>query len=73
MRGKVKAFSDVKGWGFIAPDGQSQDVFVHFKNIRGTGFRTLRAGEAVEFTIVETPRGPAAEEVESLFSKGEHP
>ena len=62
--GVVKWFSNVKGYGFIAPEGEGQeDVFVHYSGVTGEGYRTLRAGEAVEFTIESTDKGPQATNV----------
>ena len=55
-RGMVKWFNDRKGYGFITAEGQS-DVFVHFSAIEGSGFRTLREGEQVEFQIKAGERG----------------
>ena len=58
-QGTVKWFSNEKGYGFIArPDGD--DVFVHFSAVQGNGFRTLEEGQAVEFEIVDGPKGPQA-------------
>jgi len=64
--GTVKWFSRVKGYGFIEPDGGGDDVFVHFSAIEGAGFRNLREGERVEFTIEDNPRGPQAANVVKL-------
>lgn len=60
--GTVKWFNDAKGYGFIEqPDGG--DIFVHFSSIVGEGFRTLSEGEAVEYELLETDRGPQASNV----------
>lgn len=61
-RGTVKWFNDSKGYGFISR-GSGEDVFVHFSQIVGDGFRTLREGEEVEFELKETDRGLQAEQV----------
>jgi CspA family cold shock protein len=60
--GTVKWFNNAKGWGFIKQD-DGPDVFVHYSQIGGDGFRTLREGEAVEFSLKDGPRGPLAERV----------
>lgn len=62
VAGTVKWFNDAKGFGFISREG-GQDVFVHFKSIEGTGFKSLSEGNAVIFNIVEGPKGLQAERV----------
>ena len=62
MKGTVKWFNDSKGYGFIQhPEGD--DVFVHFSEIAGEGFRTLSEGEQVEFELRETEKGLQAANV----------
>jgi CspA family cold shock protein len=59
ITGKVKWFNNAKGYGFIEREGGS-DVFVHFSAVTGNGFRSLEEGQAVEFEIVDGPKGPQA-------------
>ncbi|MBK9053740.1 MAG: cold shock domain-containing protein [Chloroflexi bacterium] len=62
--GTVKWFSNDKGYGFIArEDDADRDVFVHYKEIRGNGFRSLQEGQRVEFTLGEGQKGPVAQDV----------
>lgn len=63
--GTVKWFNDAKGFGFIEHQG-GKDLFVHFSSIQGDGFKSLTEGEAVEFEVVDGPKGPAAENVVRL-------
>ena len=56
-QGTVKWFNGEKGFGFIAPDDQSQDVFVHYSAITGSGFRSLEEGQNVEYQAEQGPKG----------------
>ncbi len=60
--GKVKWFSDAKGYGFIEVDGR-RDIFVHYSAIQKDGFKTLVEGQEVEFEIVDGAKGPQAANV----------
>ncbi|GKX54713.1 cold-shock protein [Leminorella grimontii] len=64
--GKVKWFNESKGFGFIEQDDGGKDVFVHFSAIMSEGFKTLAEGQKVEYTIQDSPRGPAAANVIAL-------
>jgi CspA family cold shock protein len=66
MLGTVQWFSRVKGYGFIRPDGQEEDVFVHYSVIRGEGYRNLNRGQRVELEVEDTPKGPQALDVLGL-------
>ena len=61
--GTVKCFNYDKGYGFITPDNGAKDCFVHHSAIQGSGFKSLKEGQAVEFDIVQGQKGPAAENV----------
>jgi cold shock protein len=63
--GTVKWFNDAKGFGFIARDN-GEDVFVHFRAIQGTGFKSLKEGQKVSFKVVQGQKGLQAEEVEPM-------
>jgi cold shock protein len=63
--GTVKFFNAEKGYGFLSqPDGE--DVFVHFSNIAGTGYRTLEPGQQVEFEVGAGRKGPEAKNVQVI-------
>ena len=64
-QGTVKWFSNEKGYGFISREG-GEDVFVHFSAIEGEGYKTLNEGQAVEFEIVDGPKGKQAANVHPL-------
>ncbi|MFV1857719.1 MAG: cold-shock protein, partial [Anaerolineales bacterium] len=63
MSGTVKWFSRVKGYGFIAPDDEETEIFVHFTGIEGEGYRNLEKGEKVSFVVEDTEKGPQAVQV----------
>jgi CspA family cold shock protein len=60
--GTVKWFNDAKGFGFITRDNEN-DVFVHYSAILGVGYRTLKEGQKVEFSVEEGTKGPQARNV----------
>jgi CspA family cold shock protein len=67
ISGKVKWFSNTKGYGFIArPDGG--DVFVHYTAIQGEGFKALHGGDPVEYEVRDGPRGPHAVNVRRVLA-----
>jgi CspA family cold shock protein len=61
--GTVKWFNDAKGFGFIAPEDGSADVFVHYSAIASKGFRSLQEGQRVSFEVVQGPKGSQAANV----------
>ena len=63
--GRVKWFSNQKGYGFITTDS-GEDVFIHYSAIEGVGFKSLDEGEEVEFEVVQGPKGYQAENVVKL-------
>ena len=64
-RGVVKWFNVKKGFGFITWD-EGEDVFVHFRSIRGQGHRSLTEGQRVKFSVVRGQKGPQAEDVSAV-------
>lgn len=70
INGRVKWFSDAKGFGFIERD-DGDDVFVHHSSIEGHGFKTLAEGERVEFEVLDEPKGPKAQGVVRLEAPAE--
>ena len=55
--GKVKWFNNAKGFGFIREEGKEEDIFAHFSTITMDGYKTLKAGQEVEFELSEGPKG----------------
>lgn len=72
LQGKVKWFSDAKGYGFIEVAGR-KDVFVHYSAIQQNGYKTLAEGQDVEFDIVDGDKGPQAAEVSALGAVSAEP
>ena len=64
--GTVKWFNEEKGFGFLQQDEGGKDVFVHFRAIKGDGFRTLAEGQRVSFEVEQGQKGPQAANVELI-------
>ncbi|MCI6088514.1 MAG: cold-shock protein [Absicoccus porci] len=65
LAGKVKWFNTEKGYGFII-DANGKDVFVHYSSIQADGFKNLEEGQTVSYDLVETDRGPQANNVKVI-------
>ncbi|WP_438866004.1 cold shock domain-containing protein CspD [Pseudomonas abieticivorans] len=63
--GKVKWFNNAKGYGFIVEDGKSEDLFAHYSAIKMEGYKTLKAGQPVNFEIIQGPKGLHAVEIKA--------
>ncbi len=61
--GTVKWFNESKGYGFISQEEGGEDVFVHFRAIQGTGFKTLKEGQKVNYEVEQGPKGLQAANV----------
>jgi cold shock protein len=64
--GKVKWFNNAKGYGFILPESGGEDLFAHYSSIQMEGYKTLRAGQDVEFDVLQGPKGLHAVNIRSL-------
>ncbi|MCU0283149.1 MAG: cold-shock protein [Candidatus Nanopelagicales bacterium] len=65
-QGTVKWFNAEKGYGFIAPDDGSADVFVHYSAIQSSGYRSLDEEQRVEFEVTQGQKGPQADQVRPI-------
>ncbi|MBN7818565.1 cold-shock protein [Bowmanella yangjiangensis] len=63
VKGTVKWFNEEKGFGFISQEDGGKDVFVHFRSIASEGFKTLKEGQSVSFTVEQGQKGPQAANV----------
>jgi CspA family cold shock protein len=68
LSGKVKWFNNAKGYGFILEDGKTEDLFAHFSAIEMDGYKTLKAGQAVNFEITQGPKGLHAVKIKAATS-----
>ena len=64
--GIVKWFNDSKGFGFIVPDGGGSDLFAHFKDIQGEGFKSLAENQRVSFERASSPKGDKASNIRAI-------
>lgn len=64
--GVVKWFNEAKGFGFIKPDGGGEDLFAHFSQIDGKGFRTLAENQRVQFEVTQGQKGPQASRIKPI-------
>lgn len=65
VKGKVKWFNNAKGYGFIVEDGRTEDLFAHYSAIKMEGYKTLKAGQPVEFEIIQGPKGQHAVQIQA--------
>jgi cold shock CspA family protein len=64
--GTVKWFNEGKGFGFIAPDDGGKDLFAHYKEIQGSGFKTLTENQRVKFEVTQGQKGPQASSIRGV-------
>lgn len=69
--GKVKWFNNAKGYGFILPDDTDGDLFAHYSSIQMEGYRTLKAGQAVTFDIIDGEKGSHAVNIAPIIEEAE--
>ena len=68
-KGQVKWFNNAKGYGFILPDEGGEDLFAHFSSINMDGYKSLKAGDSVEFEVLEGPKGIHAINIKTTGSE----
>lgn len=66
INGKVKWFNNAKGYGFVNEDGKTDDLFAHYSAIIMDGYKTLKAGQAVSFEIIQGPKGLHAVNIDAV-------
>ena len=66
INGKVKWFNNAKGYGFVNEDGKTEDLFAHYSAIQMDGYKTLKAGQAVSFEIIQGPKGLHAVNIDAV-------
>lgn len=66
QQGKIKWFSNAKGFGFIVPNSGGSDVFAHFSQIQMEGYKTLKTGQEVTYILVDGEKGPQAQNIQLL-------
>lgn len=71
LSGKVKWFNNAKGYGFILADGRDEDLFAHYSAIQMDGYKTLKAGQAVSFDIIQGPKGLHAVNISAAHAASE--
>jgi len=64
--GKVKWFNNAKGYGFVLPDDGGEDLFIHYSAIQMDGYKTLKAGQDIQFDVVEGPKGLHAVNIQDV-------
>ena len=69
--GKVKWFNNAKGYGFVLEDGKDEDLFAHFSAIQMDGYKTLKAGQAVTFDIIQGPKGLHAVNITNALTQAQ--
>ncbi|MDV7213737.1 cold shock domain-containing protein CspD [Azotobacter beijerinckii] len=73
LSGKVKWFNNAKGYGFIVADGRDDDLFAHYSAIQMDGYKTLKAGQAVTFELLQGPKGLHAINIRPCLAHAESP
>ena len=64
--GTVKWFNDLKGFGFITPDEGGEDLFAHYSEVQGSGFKSLKENQKVSFEVKQGPKGKQAANIQPL-------